>query len=275
MKFKTLFISFNIVLIVSSLMVFFMPLLILDGQFMLDFWKSNWYFGLVLVVLLIILNFVFISNWKTLSLLEAEDWPALAAWLEKRVFSDHHFSNRTVRMLADALLIMADFDTAERLENLLAEKRPDLLARSAARLAAIRLIGKRYDGFCEFTQKCAELKHSDRDWLLFYAAFVRRIQNNRTEAAERFGRLCSEARDPVVLALSTYLLPSVLAARADRNLDVADAALLRLTRSYTSGAFSRVLDSARGETHSAVFGTLLNELPAWFDSAKKKAATRV
>jgi len=268
MKFKTLFISFNIVLIISSLMVFFMPVLIFDGQLMLDFWKTNWYFGLVLVIVLIILDSVFIFNWKTLSLLEAEDWPALAAWLEKRVFSDGCLTNRTIRLLADALLIMADFDTAERLENLLAEKRPDLLARSADRLVAIRLIGKRYAGFCEFAKTCAEMKHSNRDWLHFYAAFVLRIQNNWADAADRLSRLCVEARDPVVLALSAYLLPSVQGSHTSGATQTVEAARLQLQRSYSARSFKRVLDSARGETHSAVFGTLLNELPSWFDSEK-------
>ena len=85
MKFKVLFITFNIVLFLSFLTIFLLPFFILDGSFMLEFWSKNWYFGLIFIIILGIVNAAFISNWKMLSFLEREDWPALSSCSKRKL----------------------------------------------------------------------------------------------------------------------------------------------------------------------------------------------
>ena len=62
-----------------------LPFFILDGSFMAEFWRNNWYFGAIFIVVLVVVNGLFLSQWKMLSCLEREDWPALARLLEGRI----------------------------------------------------------------------------------------------------------------------------------------------------------------------------------------------
>ena len=59
MKFKVLFVIFNIVLFLSFLTIFLLPFFILDASFMLEFWSKNWYFGAIFLVILGVVNFAF------------------------------------------------------------------------------------------------------------------------------------------------------------------------------------------------------------------------
>ncbi len=269
MKFKTLFISFNIVLILSCIIIFFMPALILDSAFMASFWSSNWYFALIFALVLFSMDAVFLYNWKTLTLLEREDWPALAAWMEKRVFEAGRLSARNVRLLCDALLILGDFDTAKRLETVLLARKPALFAKSALRFAAIRLIAKQRDGLSEFALSSAELKGAEKDWLKFYAGFTAQLEQKWEKAADSYLLLAREAGEPVVTALSGYLLGAAVArnlgSRKEELRSAAEAARTRVRERYNGRSWQRVLEDARSSTAVIVFAKLLDELPAWLE----------
>ena len=47
MKFKTIFILFNIVIIASFAIIFFMPLMMLGWDYTAIFWKNNWFLPIV------------------------------------------------------------------------------------------------------------------------------------------------------------------------------------------------------------------------------------
>ncbi|NLJ47390.1 MAG: hypothetical protein GX430_12650, partial [Treponema sp.] len=62
MKFKTIFILFNAVVAFSFLFIFLFPLFILGGEYAVGFWKTNWFLGILFLVILGILNWFFLSN---------------------------------------------------------------------------------------------------------------------------------------------------------------------------------------------------------------------
>ena len=65
MKFRTIFILFNVVIIVSFLFVFLLPLFLLGPESSLGFWKGNWYLALFFLALIAGLNAFFIVNRQT------------------------------------------------------------------------------------------------------------------------------------------------------------------------------------------------------------------
>ncbi len=69
MKFKTIFILFNAVIIFSFLIIYFMPLMMLGWEYATVFWSKNWFLPLLFAGVLALLNTYFISNWKLFSLL--------------------------------------------------------------------------------------------------------------------------------------------------------------------------------------------------------------
>src|SRR5512147_2393751 len=122
MKFKTIFLIFNAVVLLSFLFVFFAPMLMLDASFASAFLARNWFLALAFLAILGALNAFFLANWKLFALLEREDWPALSDYLSDQIHGKGRISNRTVKVYVNSLLLLSDLEGIERLQALLAEK---------------------------------------------------------------------------------------------------------------------------------------------------------
>lgn len=273
MKFKALFITFNIVLFFSFLTIIFLPFLIMDGSFMSDFWSKNWFFCIIFVSIIALVNFVFLSHWKMLAFLEKEDWPGLSQYLENAVLVKKRFGKRNVRLLCDSLLLLGDFDTLDRLESVLRQERPALLASVAVKFAAAGLLSGKFDRLQAFTTSLASEKGADRDWLLFYAAFSRHLSKQFPEAADGLIKLASSAKDPLVTALSGYLC-GVLLTRKDTDdqealLSAAKEAKARLQKTYHRTKWDSYIEETKAEMHVVVLGKLVEETGTWLFSGPK------
>ena len=73
MKFRLIFIVFNVVLVISFLVIYVTPLLILGWSYTRIFWANNWYLPVIFVGIIGVLNAYFASNRKLFRLLENED----------------------------------------------------------------------------------------------------------------------------------------------------------------------------------------------------------
>jgi len=116
MKFRTIFILFNVVILTSFLFVFFLPLLLLGPESSLSFWKGNWYLALLFLALIAGLNSFFLVNRKTFVLVEREDWAELSAHLGGLMFPKGRFTGSRVRLLVNAYLLQSDIAGIESLE---------------------------------------------------------------------------------------------------------------------------------------------------------------
>lgn len=267
MKLKALFLTFNIVLLLSFLTIILIPMFILDGSFMLDFWAKNWYVIAVFVLILAWVNAMFFANWKVLSYLENEDWPGLSQYLEKKVFAGKRYSRRHIQLLCDSLLLLGDFATIRRLREAISRDRPALLPVLAVRFAASCLLDKNYAGVRELADRAADAKGADRDWLAFYGAFSRYIVKEYGPAADGLMPLAASAGDPLVAALSGYLcgtsLAGALPARA-RELDqAASGAKHRLDASVAAKKWRVFVEDAKADMQYVVVAKLLDEAGAW------------
>ncbi len=267
MKFKALFITFNIVLFLSFVTIFFLPFFILDGTFMRDFWSKNWFFSLIFLLILGIVNSVFLSNWKTLSFLENEDWPGLSAHLEKAVFEKKRYGKRQVSLLCDALLLLGDFDTLMRLQEVLRTQKPHLFALFGVKFAAASLLSKNYGGICTLALQLRDKKEADSDWLLFYEAFAQHLMKKLDVSSADFISLSENAGEPLVTALSGYMAGMVLVRNMpEKNTELSAAsaeAKKRVREKYTQGKWKAYIDELKADMHVAVLGKLIDETGVW------------
>ncbi len=267
MKFKALFITFNIVLFLSFLTIFLVPFFILDGSFMADFWVKNWFFGIMYLFILAAVNFVFITHWKMLSLLEKEDWPGLSQYLEGVVFGKKKYGKRNVGLLCDALLLLGDFTTLAKLETLLRVERPRLFASMGGKFAAAGLLSGDYEALHRLASSLCGEKKADRDWLSFYASFALHLSKKFESAGEGFAGLATDAKDPLVTALAGYLAGLL----ASRHPGTGQAALLaasegakrRILAEYSRNKWNAAVEDAKAEMQVVVLGKLLDETAAW------------
>jgi hypothetical protein len=269
MKFRTIFILFNVVVISSFLFIFFLPLALLGPEPSLAFWKGNWYLALLFLALIAGLNSFFLLNRKTFSLVEREDWGGLSAHLVGLMFPKGRFRSGRVRLLVNAYLLQSDIEGIERLEAELAAKRPDVLRKNALLFGVTRLLRSKTAEAEEFFAPYLGAKDVDsRDWLRFDYGFSLVLQK-KFAAALPYLEGGSASRDAVLCLLSAYLLGSIGAASlpegSGREAAAAKAEGTRskLRKRYSSARWSKEVDRAKSEVHIVILSKLVDDAGRW------------
>jgi hypothetical protein len=269
MKFRTIFILFNVVVISSFLFIFFLPLALLGPESSLSFWKGNWYLALLFLALIAGLNSFFLLNRKTFLLVEREDWGALSAHLVGIMFPKGRFRSGRVRLLVNAYLLQSDIGGIERLEAELAAKRPDLLRKNALLFGVTRLLRSKTAEAEEFFAPYLGAKDVEsRDWLRFDYGFSLVLQKKFAQALPYLEEGCV-SRDAVLCLLSAYLLGSVGAASLPDESGRAAAAAkaegtrCRLRKRYSDAKWSKEVDRAKSEVHIVILSKLVDEAGRW------------
>jgi hypothetical protein len=281
MKFRTIFILFNVVILASFLFIFLLPVFLLGTGSWLLFWKGNWYLALLFIALLAGLNAFFLLNRKTFSLVEAEDWGELSAHLVRLMFPKGRFSSGRVRLLVNAYLLQSDIGGIERLEAELAAKRPDLLRKNALLFGVTRLLRNKSGEAESFFAAYLDSKDvGSRQWLRFDYGFSLVLQKKAADALP-FLREGAASRDPVLSLLAAYLLGSVGAssaqAQAEREsiMAEAEAARLKLRRRYSASAWSKEVDRAKSEVHVVILTRLIDDAGKWLYASPAPAADSI
>lgn len=275
MKFRTIFILFNVVILSSFLFVFLLPIFLLGAGSSLGFWKGNWYLALLFLALLGGLNAFFIANRKTFVLVEREDWAALSAHLVHLMFPKSRFASSRVRLLVNAYLLQSDIEGIESLETALRAKRPDQLRKNALLFGVTRLLRNKSDEAEAFFLPYLDSRDVDsRPWLRFDYGFSLVLQKRAGEALPYLEEGCA-ARDPVLCLLGAYLLGSVgLASIADETQKAGvarrvEAARERLLKRYSSAKWSREVERAKSEVHIVILSRLIDDAGRWLYAAPK------
>lgn len=277
MKFRTIFILFNVVILTSFLFVFFLPIFLLGAGSSLAFWKGNWYLALLFLALLGGLNAFFLLNKKTFTLVEREDWGALSAHLVGLMVPKGRFSSSRVRLLVNAYLLQSDIGGIEDLEAELKAKKPALLRRNALLFGVTRLLRNKSEEAEAFFAPYLEAKDVDsRPWLRFDYGFSLVLQKRPAEALPYLEEGAS-SRDPVLCLLAAYLLGSVGAASASAAEEKsslaakAEAARLRLRKRYSSSAWSKEVERAKSEVHIVILSRLIDDAGRWLCAEPEQA----
>jgi hypothetical protein len=276
LKFKFLFLFFNIVIIIFLLTIFFMPLMILGETFssLLSgmFIRSLWPLTAVLLAVLIVLDIYYFSNSKLFRLLEREDWPALAAYLETRL--PGRYPGYLVRLYANTCLVLSDSGAVIDLENKLALVKPALVERNALLFGAARILGKDYKGALRFFaaldrprgkgSRFLGGREKRARWLAWYHGFSLLLDRRFGEAAEKFRLLAAEAADPVTAGLAAWFLADNLSQVVEGSQEAALAARERIRSSLArrkdwDGEIAKI----ETEIYAAILRTYINEAGNW------------
>lgn len=273
MKFKTIFILFNAILIFSFAFIFLMPFFLLGAEYSTPFWLKNWPLFMVFAAVLIGFNIFFVLNWRLFSLLESEDWESLGALLADRVLVRRRYDRRMIRLLVNTSLLRGDMATIERLESALRVGKPAALRRDAVLFGAARMLKNDAEATERFLAEFVDGRGVDNaQWLLFYYGFVLVMRERFDEATPRMQATIS-AKDPVLALMSAYILGSLCAVAAkpgDRQalVDSAEAVRIRLSRTFDAAKWARETERAKGEVHIVILSRILDEASGWMFAAK-------
>jgi hypothetical protein len=293
LKFKFLFLFFNLVIILFLLVLFFMPVFVL-GKDPSPVWsegiiQSLWPLGAILVVLFIILNLYYFSNRELFRLLDREDWPALAGYLETRLSRRRRYPAYLVRLYINTCLVLSDFETVAGLENKLALVKPSLVDRNALIFGTARILGKDYAGALRFFAArdrfsgaggnpggaasrirlpsfgfFTEHKGNRDQWLAWFHGFVLLLNHHLEEAAEKFRLIAAESGDPLTAGLAAWFLEDTLSRIVEGARETAGAARERIRSSLPLRKdWEKEVVKNETEIYAAILRGYINDAGNW------------
>ncbi len=269
MKFKTIYILFNVVIAVSFVFVFFLPFFLLGWDYSVEFWKGSWYLALFFIVLLGVLNAFFAWNWRVFSLVEKEDWGGLSAHLVELIFAKRRYGSRHAALLVDSYLLRGDVAGIERLEEELRSRRPAILRKLAVLFGLTRLLRDRPADAEAFLAPLLGKREVDNwEWLRFDYAFALVLQRKIPEALPHLLE-GSSSRDPVLALLAAYLLGTIAGPAGIPSVDGEGAAAAAervrkdLQKRFPGPRFAREIERAKGEFQIVVLSKLIDDASTW------------
>jgi hypothetical protein len=277
LKFKYIIIIFNIIIIFFLSAAALVPVFVFGPAFAANFWLSGWPLALILFAALIVLNIFFLFNYRLFMLLEREDWPALAEYLEQRISRKGRYSSRQTRLLINSYLVMNDCPAVLRLENRAAVARPALVEENALLFGAARILGGDPGGAADFFQlriekrKTAKRQPADAPWLCWYYGFSLVLAGLFERAEAEFKSLAASSGDALVAGLSAYFLARVLLKYSSNSAECRAVAEQGRERAR------KFLQNARGwktaaagvetEVYAAVIKKYIDQAGAWLFEA--------
>jgi membrane protein implicated in regulation of membrane protease activity len=234
MKFRVLFIIFNVVILVSFVLIFLMPAFVLGWEYTSVFWRSNWPVGAVFLVVLAALNAYFVYNWKVFRLLEEEDWHALIDYLEHSAFEKKQITRQRARILINAYVVTGQVDRIKRLEEFLRAEKPRFVPKLGVELGIPYLLsndGEQIVGY--FGALKDESGLTQPLWVRWCYAFGLMTQARYEEARAELTAVLQESRDPLLKALTAHMLEPF------GSQDEATSQLVKETRESLRSQFTR------------------------------------
>lgn len=263
MKFKLIFLLFNGIIAVSFLFVFLMPLFFLGPDYARVFWMENWYLAAVFIVIIGGLNAYFALNRRLFSLLEAEDWQGLKAYLENRVFTKKRFTQQQLRILINTYIVLAEPEKIRNLEAELNERTSRLVPILALEFGIPRLLRNDPDEMIEYYDRYRNHpKAKQRDWLTWAYSFAIMQKQRSEEARDVLLKLCEQTREPLVRLFSLYLLDAFRETDAELAQRV-DTYKAEFRRRYGSGKLQREIEKNRANLQVVVLARLVKNATEW------------
>ena len=266
MRFRLIFILFNIVLVVSFLVIYLMPLVILGWDYTRMFWTNNWFLPIIFVLIIGALNLYFALNWRLFRLLEHEDWNGLVVYLESQVYNRHRLRKQYIRILANGYLVNSRSEDIGKLAEHLADKKPQYLVEFGLLFGIPYLLQNDPESMERyFSQLLDERKLPNRNWVEWNHAFSLVLLKRRDEACRELLGIAEREKEPVLLLLSLYLLD------AFANGDEAAAQVVvdgkaALKDRFSPTAWQRELENAKDNVEVVVLTKLLSEATEWLFS---------
>ena len=211
MKFQSIFILFNIILVFFIAIICLSPALIPGADSIASFWRYNWILLFVLASVLISFDSFYLMNRRLYDLLEKEDWPALIHYLEDKILRQGKYSKRLVKLLANTYLVLSDSPAVMSLEAKAAMVKPSLVDENALVFGTARILGRDIPGAIRFFEAKLDIaKPGLRQWIHWYYGFALLLNYQYEKALDEFSSLVKVCDDGVITGLSAFFMGTTL-----------------------------------------------------------------
>ena len=221
-----------------------------------------------MAALLIGLSVYFILNYRLLSLLEREDWPALAYYLEHLIYEKGRYTYRNVRLLASSYLVISDYKSVLKLENKTQLVKPVLIGKIALIFGAARILdGNRQEAASFFISHLNTCKKTDKEWVNWFIGFTQLLAGSYPAAEAEFLSMSVSSKDAIISGLSAYFLDSALEKRSlapDKCKNISQTGRERVIKAVkNSTGWKKETGKAGSDIHIAIIRKYIEEAGEW------------
>jgi len=268
LKFKYLIIAFSILIIIIIFITVFIPLLIAGPEFAANFRFVILPLLIFLVLVLFGMSIFFLLNYRLLSLLEREDWPALAYYLENQVYVKGRYSSRNVRILASSYLVISDYQSVLKLESKTQAANPSAVNANVLIFGAAKILCGKFDEAASFykihTNKC---KKKDRQWVRWFFGFSQLLTGSFAAAEPEFSSLSVTSNDSLITGISAYFLHNSLEKKSsnpEKCRQVAENGKSRVISAVKDhGGWIKETQKMGTDVHVAIIRKYVDETGKW------------
>ncbi len=272
MKFKTIFILFNAVIILSFLIIYCMPLLILGWEYTRFFWSKNWFLPLIFVAVIAGLNTYFIINWKLFRYLETENWDNLRNYLEKQIYQKNRVKPQYIRVLVNAYLVSSEVDKITELEQYLKKDHQDYRTKFALILGIPKILSNDREEMKSYYREFLPIT-SGRDgaWIKWCFAFAGMYGDEKENAKYTLLEISSQKKDPVLRLLTMYLLDGFR--KEDPSVETTVRNFLEeTTEEHTPATWEKLMEKHKRDIFVVILSKLIEDAAAWLFSHKNSSS---
>ena len=212
MKFKYLIILFINIIIFTVFITALFPQMLSGFDIPDSLRYIVWAPMILMLLLLISLVIFYLLNYRLHSLLEREDWPALAFYLEQDIYIKGRYSSRKVRLLASSYLVISDYASVIKLENKVIHVKPSVVRKNALLFGSARVLSGNHGEAAAFFKSNMHYGNAhSKCWMRWYFGFSQLLSGLFDGARIEFSSLAVSSEDALITGLSAYFLDGSLA----------------------------------------------------------------
>lgn len=273
MKFKHLIIAFCVLIIFIAAITILVPLMVSGSQAPVTF--NLHYFTIPLLsfmaLFLICISIYFIINYRLLSLLEKEDWPALAYYLENQIYEKSRYTFRNVRLLASSYIVISDFKSVLKLESKAQLVKPSVVGKNTLIFGSARILdGNHKEAAVFFKSNQDKCGKKDAEWVRWFSGFSQLLAGSFAAAEEEFSSMAVSSKDALITGLSAYFLSFNLekkSAAAEKCRHIHETGKDRVIKALKNAAgWKKESDKAGNEIYIAIIKKYIIETGSWIFS---------
>jgi len=270
LKFKYLIIIFSIIIILIVLITALLPLLINgnEQQSAVNFKFISLPLLIFMFLLLAGMGIYFLLNYRLLSLLEREDWPALAYYLEQQIIVKGRYDNRKVQLLASSYMVISDYNAVAKLESKALLAKPSVIDKNVLIFGAAKVLsGNHKEAALFFKTRLEKCAAKDKEWVRWFLGFSYLLGGAFALAEPEFTSLAVFSEDALIAGLSAYFLNSSLAKQSlkpDECRATAENGRARVIKVLKNAVnWKKEADKTGTEIHIAIIRKYIDEAGKW------------
>jgi hypothetical protein len=270
LKFKYLIIAFSILIVFFLLITALLPLLIPDPAQAVNLRYVTSPLLIFMSVILVCLGIFFLFNYRLFLLLEREDWPALAYYLEQKIYVKNRYNSRFVKLLASSYMVISDYPSVLKLENKVFLAKRSVVEKNVLIFGAARVISGDHKGAAAFFKNHldkSKLRRRDREWVRWFYGFSWLLSSAFDKAEHEFLSMALSSDDALITGISAYFLANNLANKSLKRQDCLVAAENGRSRIVDTlkniEGWEKEVSRAETEIHIAIIRQYIDETGIW------------